>query len=118
MSRSHILTLATEQRHPEIDVNLIYAGCSTGIIPNFDEIYDQYAAAFVELKTKLSVDEIDQELLRLQNEYGPEIFDVERGYVDSLSEHKQVYVMEALMYNQLFFSKGKVVYNAPLVGVW
>jgi hypothetical protein len=125
MSRSTILAVANEKRHRDIDISRIYYECipilgglTIDKIPNFDEIYDQYIAAFVELQTSLTVDEIDMELLRLKNDYGPEIFDVERGFDNDPSEHKRVYVMEYLMYNQLFFAKDKVVYNAPLVGVW
>jgi hypothetical protein len=125
MSRTTILARAGEQHRPEIDINRMYYECthlfglrSAGGIPDFDEIFDAYTAAFVELRTSVNAAEIDEELVRLKSEYGPEIFDVERGFTDDLSEHKRVYVMEFLMYNQLFFAKDNKVYNVPLVGVW
>jgi hypothetical protein len=119
MVLSQALSTAPPRAKHAVEPEIIYEQCLGHGVPDFDEIYDQYVSAVIDLKTSLTVQQIDSELFHLRQEFGDEVFSVEHGFnFEAANLQKQFFVIEALMYHQLFFKKANEFYNQPVVGVW
>jgi hypothetical protein len=84
--------------------------------PTFDELFEELVTLFIEEKTRLRNDEIDEELYQLKLRGA---LDVEQGFnPERYGLNKEMELFEGLNAMNFTFLHNGVVYNAPILEVW
>lgn len=84
--------------------------------PSFEELFEELITLFIEERTKLRVNEIDEELYQLKRKG---MLDVEHGFVPELyGLNKESELLSALSVLNLPFTHNGAIFNSPLQEVW
>ena len=109
------------------EINRIYKNCYNGRpsglgylkeygLPKFEELYEEYVSARIELDTRVEKEEFANVKIR-KTEFGD--FDVEHGFrPEQLGYMQEHQFMIALNYYGYSYSMNGVVMNEPHVEVW